>query len=100
MYPEFYATADNSAINLKYYNDALVELANSPVWLLIHPSFCDKVSFGLIESALKVSNVKEVYILDKDFNARETYRNLVLKNKPEANVYIQGNVLEDFFNNV
>lgn len=100
MYPEFYATTGNTAINLEYYNEALINLAKSKVWLLIHPSFCDKTSASLIESALKVSNVQEVYILDKDFNARETYRNLVIKNKPETKVYIQGNVLEDFFNNI
>ena len=100
MYPQYYATTKDSVINLEYYNEALINLANSPIWLLIHPSYCDKTSYALIESALKVSNIEEVYILDKDFNVRETYRNLVLKNKPETKVYIQGNVLEDFFNNI
>lgn len=100
MYPDLYAASKNASINMDYYNEALVNLANSDVWLLIHPSFNDKTSAKLVESALRVSNVKEVYILDKDINTRESYRNLILKTKPEIKVYIQGNVLEDFFNNI
>ena len=100
MYPEFYSTKQDAQINIEYYNEALVNIAKSDVLLLIHPTYCDKISIKLIESALKVSNTKEVYILDKDFNIRETYKNFILNNKPEAKIYTQGNVLEDFFSNI
>ncbi|MBR5303765.1 MAG: hypothetical protein IKU37_02950 [Candidatus Gastranaerophilales bacterium] len=100
MYPELYANIDNGAINLEYYNEALVNLANSKTWLVIHSSFCDKTSLELIKSTLKVSKVEEIYILDKDFNSRETYKNLISSIKEEVKLYTQGNILEDFFNNI
>ncbi|MBQ4647310.1 MAG: hypothetical protein IJB79_08175 [Candidatus Gastranaerophilales bacterium] len=101
MYPDLYATGEKALLNIEYYNKALVNLANSQVWLLIHPSYADKTSSKLIESALKVSsNVKEIYVLDKDINIREHYKNIISKVKPQVKVNTQNNALEDFFNNI
>ncbi|MBR3604727.1 MAG: hypothetical protein IKL52_01710 [Candidatus Gastranaerophilales bacterium] len=97
MYPEFYAPQEGAKVNLEYYNSALVSLANSEVWLLIHPSFNDKTSSDLIESAFRVSKaVKEVYILDKDINVRETYKYIFSKINPDVKVNIQSSALEDY----
>ncbi len=99
MYPDFYAPAEDTKVNLEYYNSALVSLANSEVWLLIHPSFNDKTSSDLIESAFRVSKaVKEVYILDKDINTRETYKYIFSKINPDVKVNIHPSALEDYLN--
>lgn len=99
MYPDFYAPAEGAKVNLEYYNSALVSLANSEVWLLIHPSFNDKTSSDLIEAAFRVSKcVKEVYILDKDINVRETYKYIFSKINPDVKVNIQTSALEDYLN--
>ena len=84
---------------IQFYNEALINLANSKVWLLIHPSFNDKISSSLIKSALKVSScTEEVFILDKDINTRESYKNIIAEIKPEIRVNTLNTALEDFFN--
>lgn len=99
MYTDIYAQSENEKINIDYYNEALDNLANSKVWLLVHPSFSDKISASLIKTALKLSsNVEEVFVLDKDINTRESYKNLIMELKPNIKVNIQNTALEDFFN--
>ena len=99
MYPEFYVANEKPELNIDYYNNALVNLANSKVWLLINPSYNDKISSNLIESALRVSSsVEEVYILEKDYNVREAYKNIIAQIKPQIRVHVQNNILENFFN--
>lgn len=99
MYPDFWAASDKGEINLEYYNKALLGLSSSKVWLLIHPSFNDKISADLIETALKISSsLEEVYVLDKDINVRENYKNFISKIKPEVKVSATNNTLEDFLN--
>ncbi len=101
MYPDFYAAQQGAQLNMEYYNSSLVSLANSKVWLLIHPSFNDKTSADLIEAAFRVSKcVEEVYVLDKDINVRETYKYIFSKINPDVKVNIQSNALEDFLNSI
>lgn len=98
MYPDFWAATKEAQLNLENYNKGLVELANSKVWLVIHPTFADKTTSELIESALKVGNcVEEIYVLDKDINTRENYKNFISKIKPDLKVNAHNNTLEEFF---
>ena len=99
MYPDFWASIENAHLNLEYYNKALVNLSNSKVWLVIHPSFADKTTSRLIESALRISSkVDEIYVLDKDINTRENYKNFISKIKENVKVNAHNNTLEEFFN--
>lgn len=98
MYPDFWAATKEAQLNLENYNKGLVELANSKIWLVIHPTFADKTTSELIESALKVGNcVEEIYVLDKDINTRENYKNFISKIKPDLKVNAHNNTLEEFF---
>ena len=98
MYVDFWGATKDSKLNLDYYNEALINLANSRVWLIVHPSFNDKISSDLIESALKVSSiVEEIYVLDKDINTRENYKTFISKIKPSVKVNVNNNSLEEFF---
>jgi NAD-dependent SIR2 family protein deacetylase len=100
MLPEIYATSKvNSQINMEYYNQAIISLANSKVWLLIHPSLEEKVTLNVLRSALMVSNkVEEIFIIDKDINVRETYKNLFLDINENVKISAQISATEDFFN--
>ena len=99
MFPDFYCAKQGAQLNMEYYNTAFASLANSKVWLLIHPSFNDKISSDLIEYAFRTSKtVEEVYVLDKDINVRETYKYVFSKLKPDVKVYADNNALEDFLN--
>ena len=101
MYVEFYAQAEGEEVNMENYNSALVSLANSKVWFLIHPSFNDKTSSDMIESAFRASKtVEEVYILDKDINVRETYKYIFSKINPDVKINVQPTALEDFLNSI
>ncbi len=102
MFPNFYAQNDRDVeINLNYYNMANIAFANSKVWLVIHPSLDDKVTINLLRSALKVSNqVEEIYIIDKDINVRETYKNLFAEINENIKINTQTSVIEDFLNAV
>ena len=102
MFPNFY-TADNQniQINLEYYNNALLSLVNSDIWVVIHPILEDRVMSNLILSAIKLtSRVKKIYILDKDINIREDFKKrfLSMKNDVEINVNISAH--EDFINSI
>ena len=101
MYPDFYPAIEKTELNMETYNNAMISLANSKVWLLIHPSFNDKISSNLIETALRISSqVEEIYVLDKDYNVRETYKNIISQLKPNVKVNIQNNIVEAFFNSI
>ena len=101
MYPDFYAGVEEAKINMNYYNKALINLANSTTWLLIHPTYNSSIDINIIKSALNVSSkVEEIYIVDKDINAREQYRAMIAEINPEIKVNIQNTVLEDFLNNI
>ncbi len=98
MFPDFYAAqGQNCELNMEYYNSSLVALANSKVWLLVHPSFDEKIIFDLFKSALKVGNqVEEIFILDKDINIRQNYKKAFLELKKDIKINIQITALEDF----
>ena len=99
MLPDMYTS--RGQINMDYYNSALIALANADTWLLIHPPLNEKLTFSLINSASKVSSkLKEVYILDKDINTRETYRKITQEANPDTKVSNSLNAIEDFLNNI
>ena len=86
---------------MDYYNSSIIALANSDTWLLIHPSLNEKLTFNMIRSALKVSSqVKEVYVLDKDINVRETYRRVFEDINPDIKLNYTTSALEEFFSNI
>ena len=98
MLPDLYSP--KGEINMDYYNSAIITLANSDTWLLVHPSLTEKLTLNMIRSAMKVSSkVKEVYVLDKDINIRETYRKLFEDINPEIKVSSDINAIEEFFSN-
>ncbi len=93
------AKKGDCTININYYNSCAIAMANSKIWLLIHPSLDEKITFNMLRSALKISNqVKEIYILDKDINVRETYKKAFLNINENIKINTQMNALEDFFN--
>ena len=99
MFPDLYSP--KGKINLDYYNSAIVEFANSNIWLLLHPSITEKFSIDMIKSTAKVSSkLKEVYILDKDINSRETYKKIFEDINPEIKVVSDISAIEDFLNNI
>lgn len=102
MFPNFYtANNENIQMNLDYYNSALMSLAESKVWVVIHPVLEDKIMMSLILNAIKLSSkVEEIYILDKDINVREDFRNKFMSLKEDISVNIQMNALEEFLNTV
>lgn len=101
MYPDFYAPSTQCGINMEYYNSAFASLSNSNVWLLIHPSFNDKISSDMIEYAFRTNKcAKKVYILEKDINVRETYKYVFSKINPNVKIYADNNALEDFLNSI
>ena len=80
---------------------SISSLANSKVWMLIHPSLEEKVTLNILRSALMVSNqVEEIYIIDKDINIRETYKNIFQDIKNDIKISTQINATEDFFNSI
>ena len=99
MFPNYYSTSGSEAfVNMDYYNIASIALANSDVWLLVHPSLSEKMSMNMLKTSLKVSScVKEIYILDKDINIKETYANFFSEIDPNVRIHKQPNALEDFF---
>lgn len=99
MYPDFYAPTTQCGINMEYYNSAFASLSNSNVWLLIHPSFNDKISSDMIEYAFRTNKtIQKIYILEKDINVRETYKYVFSKINPNVKIYADNNTLEDFLN--
>ena len=97
----FTANGFINEINIDYYNQAITTLAKCETWLLIHPLLNEKLTFNMLKSAFEVSNnVKEIYILDKDINIRETYKNMFLNINENIKVNIQMNVIEEFFNSI
>ena len=101
MLPSFYSNKANGELNIDYYNNSMVTLANSKVWLLIHPTFDEKITLNLLKSALMVSNqVEEIYIIDKDINIRENYRKMIEDINSNSKVNIQNYALEDFLNSI
>ena len=69
--------------------------------MLIHPSLDEKITLNILRSALMVSNqVEEIYIIDKDINVRETYKNIFQDIKADIKISTQINATEDFFNSI
>ncbi len=99
MFPNLYSINENTAeMDISYYNSSLITLANSKVWLIIHPSVSEKISLNMLRSALKVSKeVEEIFIIDKDINVRETYKNLFYLINENVKINTQISVIEDFF---
>lgn len=101
MYPDFYTPSAEYGLNMEYYNSSFVSLANSKTWLLIHPSFNDKISSDMIEYAYRTNkNIENIYILEKDINVRETYKYVFSKINPNVRIYADNNTLEDFLNSI
>jgi len=102
MFTNMYAAKGvNSEINLNYYNAAMLSLVNSKVWVLVSPSLEDKFSINILRNALKMSNsVEEIYILDKDINTKEQYKNMFYEINEKIKVDIQTTALEEFLNSI
>lgn len=102
MFPDFYAAnKKNNQINMTYYNNALVALANSKVWVLIHPSIEDKLFHSMLINAFKLNReIETVYILEKDINLRESFRSAFASINPNVKIDIQMTALEDFINSL
>ena len=99
MLPDLYTT--KGEINLDYYNSSVIALANSDIWLLVHPSLNEKLTLNMLRSALKVSSkVEEIYIVEKDINIRETYKKLFEDINPNIKINNSLNVIEDFFSSI
>ncbi len=100
MYPEIYTINKNSSeLNINYYNSALISLASSKVWLIIHPKLKDETEINLLKTALKTNNQTEnIFIVDKDINVRENCKKMFLEIKENLNINTQLNVIEEFFN--
>lgn len=98
MFPSYYCAKDNNCeINIEYYNKAIVALSNSNTWLLVHISINEKMDMGMIRSALSMnSKVDEIYILDKDINVRETYKQMISSINKNIKINTQLNAVEDF----
>ncbi len=102
MFPNFYA-ANNQEIqmNLDYYNNALMALVDSDVWVVIHPILEDKVMTNIILSAIKLNkSLKQIYILDKDINIREEFKKEFISIKDDVAVNTNVSALEDFLNSI
>ncbi len=102
MFPDFYAAnKQNNQINMNYYNNALVSLANSKVWVLIHPSTEDKLFSNMLINAFKLNkSIEKVYILEKDINLRETFRREFASINENVEINVQMTALEDFINSL
>lgn len=102
MFANLYtAKGVDSEINLNYYNSAMLSLVNSSVWVLITPSQDDKFSINILRTALRMSNaVKEIYILDKDINTKEQYRNMFHEINENIKVDIQPTALGGFLDSI
>lgn len=102
MFPNVYAIKnDCSEINTDYYNSSLIALANSKVWLIVHPKLEDKTEINMLKTALKMSNkTKNIFIVDKDINVRENCKKMFLEIKNDLEINTQINVIEDFFKTV
>ena len=99
MFPDFYSNQDNGELNLDYYSEALISLANSEVWFIVHPVMEEKAIVSLLSNALKLNTkIKDIFILDKDINTRENFRSLFSSINPEVKINIQMSALEDFLN--
>ncbi len=100
MFPNLFALCDNSSeINISYYNCALTSLANSDVWLIIHPGVNNKTELDMLKTALELSKEeKEIFIVDKDINIRENCKKMFQQIKKDTKINIQISAIEDFFN--
>ena len=101
MFPTFYTAKDNYAqIDLENYNSCLIGLANSKIWLIVNPSE-DKFSLNLLKSAFTMSNVvEEVFVVHKDINTREMFKNLFNHIKPSIKINVSTTVIEDFIRTI
>ena len=100
MFPNFYASNGKRAhLNIDFYNEALVSLAKSDVWFIIHPVLEEKTTVNLLANALKLNkNIEKIYILDKDINVRENCKNIFRDINENIEINTQVNALEDFLN--
>ncbi|MBR1617206.1 hypothetical protein IJ670_03555 [bacterium] len=99
MYFDLY-TPDEE-INTEYYNKSLISFANADVWVLLHPLINDKFMFDMLKCAIAISSkVKNVYILDRDINTRETFKRMFGELKPEVNVNTNPDARDNFINSL
>ena len=70
MYPEFYAASNKAVINMDYYNSSIITLANSKVWLLIHP---------LLNEKIKSATKSQMYGTIKNFQLKISDKNIIAK---------------------
>lgn len=88
-------------INLDFYNNSIINLANSDTWLILYPSASEGCMLDIMKSALRLNkNVKNIYICDKDINAKETYKNAFYEINQDVKVNIEINVMEEFLKSV
>ena len=72
-----------------------------PVIASAKPIPVEKFSINILRTALRMSNsVKEIYILDKDINTKEQYKNMFYEINEEVKTDIQTTALEEFLNSI
>ncbi len=99
MLPNF--SCIDTKINLDFYNNAIINLASSDMWLILYPSAAEDSMLEIMKSALKLNkNVQTIFIADKDINAKEAYKNAFLSIKDDLKINIDVNVMEDFLKTV
>lgn len=99
MFPSFFAQEEGVLeLDIDCYNQSMLAFSNSKIWLIINPSLEDKTIQNLLKVSLKMSSsVEEIFIIDKDINVRENYKNMFYSIKDDININTQITVIEDFF---
>lgn len=88
-------------MNLDFYNNSIINLASSDTWLILYPSAAESSMLDMMKSALSLNkNVENIYICDKDINAKENYKNAFNQINEKVNVNIEINVMEEFLKSV
>ena len=88
-------------MNLNFYNNSIINMANSDTWLILYPSAAESSMLDMMKSALALNkNVKNIYICDKDINSKETFKNAFLNIDKDIKVNIEISVMEEFLKSV
>ncbi len=99
MFADLYSQDNN--LDITCYNSSLLAFATAKVWFLIHPLMNDRTIINLLTSALKLNHqLEDIFILEKDINIRDSYRNLFLDINPNIRINTQNNLVPDFFRTI
>ena len=99
MLPDF--SCVDTKINLDFYNNAIINLAKSDVWLILYPYAAENSMLEIMKSALKLNrNVQTIFITDKDINAKEMFKSEFLGIKDDLKINTDVNAMEDFLKTI